>query len=359
MPKIKRHLKDLYSVLENDTKNVPDKAYLCKLMESIEQEITDIIRKNDEMADRIRCLEDENDWFKSALDALPNPIFLKNERGEFTYFNSRYEGYFNMKSEDFLYKTVLDLEYLQPEERKKYQSEDMRLIINSQETHYICDFPNETDPERKALYWSKGFTTNNTGQKGLIGEIVDISLQERLKEDAENELQKLTITNTQIRYLMKHDGLTGLYNRRIIDDFVNSRYQEGKWLNLPVSLLLIDIDYFKQINDKFGHLEGDRILQAFSKILEKLCSDEDLLIRYGGEEFLIIIKKDKSVGIEIAERIRVYTENNLTLQDNSNVTVSIGVTELVDEDTIFECVQRADKAMYLAKSQGRNSIFVK
>lgn len=358
MEKIKKHLKELFSALEDDTTSVGNKDKLCNLLKSLEHEITDICNHNNEMEDKIQYLQSENDWFKAALDSLPNPIFLKNERAEFTYFNSRYEAYFDMKAEDFLHKTVLDLEYLSPEEREKYQREDMKLIKTCQEKHYICNFPNEKNPARKALYWSKGFTTMNTKRRGLIGEIVDISQQERLKEDAENELQKLTVANTKIQYLMKHDGLTGLYNRRIIEDFINSQYQNEKWTDSPISLLLIDIDHFKRINDNFSHLEGDHILQEFAKILEKLCSSEDLLIRYGGEEFLIIIDNDKSVGIQIAEQIRSYTEHNLILPDQSYVTVSIGVTELFAEETFFECIQRADQAMYFAKSQGRNRIFV-
>lgn len=358
MEKIKEYLKDLLAVLEDETTSVQNKSHLRHLIESIEQAIAGVAQQNNELENRIQHLEAENDWFQSAFNALPNPVFLKDEHGEFAYVNAKYEAYFNIKSDDLLHKTVLNLKYLTPEKREKYQNEDMRLIKTSQETHYICDFPNETSLIRRALYWSKGFTTENTKQRGLIGEIVDISQQEQLKEDAENELQKLAVTNTKIQYLMKHDGLTGLYNRRIIDDFINAEYQDGKWVDLPICALLLDIDHFKCVNDNFGHLEGDRILQEFAKILEKLCRHEDLLIRYGGEEFLIITHNNKFVGGEMAERIRIYTQQHLTLPDQNHVTVSIGVAEVNAQNTFSECVQRADQAMYFAKGQGRNRVFV-
>lgn len=359
MEEIKKQLKELCSILDDSAVSLEDKRNLYHLIESIESETVDIIRKNHDMICRVQQLEMENEWFRTAFDSLPNPIFMKNRDAEFVYFNSRYEDYFHMNAGDFLHKTVLDLEYLAPEERKRYQEEDMRLIRTSQESHCICDFPDESNPTRKALYWSKGFVTKNTSQHGLIGEIVDISQREQLIEKAKKELQKLTDTNTKIQYLMKCDRLTELYNRRIIDDLISAQYKDGTWISLPISILLIDIDHFKQINDNFGHAQGDHILREFAKIMQKLCRNEDLLIRYGGEEFLIITHHKKSEGERMAEQIRAYTESHLTLPDQSHVTVSIGVTELLAEDSFLECVNRVDQAMYSAKNGGRNRVVVK
>ncbi|AZV42887.1 transmembrane protein [Peribacillus asahii] len=147
------------------------------------------------------------------------------------------------------------------------------------------------------------------------------------------------------------DGLTEIANRRTFDSII-MEYVETR---TPFSLILLDIDCFKLVNDTYGHLIGDDVLKYLSRIMESFCEEEDLCFRYGGEEFVILIKhKTESDTFHIAERLRIRIAET-TSPTGKPITISLGVTSLQPEDqhpkTIIE---RADKALYQSKSDGRN-----
>ncbi|MCK4707238.1 MAG: GGDEF domain-containing protein, partial [Gammaproteobacteria bacterium] len=136
-------------------------------------------------------------------------------------------------------------------------------------------------------------------------------------------------------------------------------YVHWKRYQVPLSLIVIDIDYFKKINDNYGHMAGDKVLQTLAKLIQNNVRETDLLTRYGGEEFAIIMPDtDQEAAIGVAEKLRIETENcAFHYRDTRvNITISCGITEFKDKnkdnpETVFE---RADAALYKAKDAGRN-----
>lgn len=157
------------------------------------------------------------------------------------------------------------------------------------------------------------------------------------------------------------DSLTGVFNRRTFFELAEREFARAQRSSVPVSLLLLDLDHFKQINDTHGHLAGDRVLVAFAHLLQECVRQEDLLMRYGGEEFgILLYNVDDAAARQLAERIRAQTEQAPIIINGGTImlTVSIGIATRRNSDTtsIDLLLARADEALYLAKRRGRNCV---
>ncbi|WLQ12649.1 GGDEF domain-containing protein [Hahella aquimaris] len=170
----------------------------------------------------------------------------------------------------------------------------------------------------------------------------------------------------QAKYLTEltiQDGLTGVKNRRYFDQILNADLRRASRLNYPISLLLIDIDHFKRVNDRYGHLVGDECLvQTAQTLMRQLQRNSDVLARYGGEEFGIILPGvDAEEAAALAEKLRraVAACAVWNLSDPVSVTISIGGVSGVPRETMTpkQLLELADKALYQAKSYGRNCVF--
>ena len=154
------------------------------------------------------------------------------------------------------------------------------------------------------------------------------------------------------------DGLTGLYNRHFLQDHSNQIIASTLRRKKQISLLMCDMDYFKQVNDKFGHDVGDNFLKDTSHILKKCIRDSDIVIRFGGEEFLILlIDTEVGYGLTVAEKIRAAVEEfNFKINDGIlKKTISIGISDFPhDTDGFWQAIKFADVALYKAKENGRN-----
>lgn len=157
------------------------------------------------------------------------------------------------------------------------------------------------------------------------------------------------------------DMLTGLANRRALDEFLRKAQTTAEW-GEPLSVLMLDIDYFKAFNDNFGHGVGDQVLRLMAKVLREKVREQDLPARYGGEE-LIAVLPDADLGAcaELAEGIRrAIAECTITRRSTGeilpNISVSIGVAQYRTGEAITDLIERCDRALYLAKSGGRNRV---
>jgi len=173
--------------------------------------------------------------------------------------------------------------------------------------------------------------------------------------DTHIELKK---QRDQLTMMAMRDQLTGLYNRYYLLEVANHRVARAMRNNISVSLLMLDIDHFKLINDTYGHAEGDAVLKEFSKELKAASRKEDVVARFGGEEFVVFLDhSDLLMASEIAERIRKKVEEMRV--GKIKFTVSIGVAELKNgKEGFSELVVRADNAMYKAKTSGRNRVVI-
>jgi len=160
------------------------------------------------------------------------------------------------------------------------------------------------------------------------------------------------------------DPLTGVKNRTCFEDSINREIDIAHRSGRDLSLLVVDIDHFKAINDSYGHAMGDCVIQRVAQKMAQCMRKSDMLFRYGGEEFVLILSNTPPQGAHLlADRIRKQIENaTYTCQTGEcdeeafNVTVSLGVTSLAEEDDLNTFFQRADEALYDAKQSGRNQV---
>lgn len=160
----------------------------------------------------------------------------------------------------------------------------------------------------------------------------------------------------EVERLSEIDKLTGIYNRRKLDTYMESETQRANRYLHPLSVMLIDIDHFKSINDTYGHTTGDTTLKALAGILMKNIRNSDIVGRYGGEEFLIICPETTNdEAFVLAEKIRKEV-SQYDFPSISQMTISIGIGQYHKKDTINELLNRADSALYQAKDKGRNCV---
>jgi len=161
--------------------------------------------------------------------------------------------------------------------------------------------------------------------------------------------------------LAQKDPLTGICNRAALDEMLQRELSHALRKDTSLSLLVLDIDHFKKINDRYGHIVGDCALKAIAGMVNTCKRDGDLLFRYGGEEFVVLMRDTDLDGAHLlAERIRKYiADNSYTCSGAElNVTVSIGISELQQHDTPVSMFSRADQALYCAKKDGRNKVCI-
>lgn len=171
----------------------------------------------------------------------------------------------------------------------------------------------------------------------------------------------------EAKRLMEHlresslrDAMTGLYNRRFLEEYITTLVSTTQRRDSVFSVLMLDLDYFKQVNDTFGHEAGDKVLKSLAEILAKSVRTSDLVVRYGGEEFLIVLMDTNTEdALKVAEKIRSKVEETKIALPGISLqkTISIGVAEFPsDADTFWQVVKYADVALYAAKTQGRNRV---
>lgn len=194
-----------------------------------------------------------------------------------------------------------------------------------------------------------GFTTDEMSLIGELARVVQLQVDQ-------------AAAAVRLRRSAEMDALTGSMNRRTIDIWIERTFAEAERSGRPVSVLFIDLDHFKSVNDRFGHATGDDCLREVSTALRGVLSDADMFGRYGGEEFIAVLPgRDGADARAVGERMRSAVENVDVRHEGQRVglTVSIGIaTRQRGEDSAAAAVARADKALYAAKRQGRNCVQV-
>lgn len=210
----------------------------------------------------------------------------------------------------------------------------------------------------------------------LIGCIVTKSTEKPLIQEEIDYLTQLaaqtatTITRANIyAEILKHatlDALTGFYNRRQLDERIKQEISSARRKHTSLCAIMIDIDFFKKVNDTYGHSTGDFILKTVSKIIRSRLREYDIAARYGGEEFAILLPfTDETEAAMVAERLRKAVENKVidiekvnTKNDTKTIkiTISLGIYQFKSADKTQDLLMNADKALYEAKESGRNMV---
>jgi diguanylate cyclase (GGDEF)-like protein len=186
----------------------------------------------------------------------------------------------------------------------------------------------------------------------LVVILMDITYQKQAKKE-------LKLLNLRLEHEATHDPLTGAPNRRAILDRLSKELVRAKRRNTKLSIGLCDIDHFKHVNDKYGHQAGDDVLCSFVKAIQNTLRPYDLVGRYGGEEFLLVIPDSIGSGEEgIYERVRatIAEHKMVTRSGEVSITISIGIASSRGDETADVMIATADAALYRAKENGRNQL---
>ncbi len=182
----------------------------------------------------------------------------------------------------------------------------------------------------------------------LVYDATDISISQKMLTDAKASLEKLSVS----------DWLTGLKNRRELDKRLSEEFYRSRRYGTTFSFLLLDIDFFKKVNDQYGHQAGDSVLQFISNTITETLRESDVIARYGGEEFAVIfVDTPIDMAFKVTERLRKIISNTPLDYDGTSITVRIscGLSEIRDDVENGEALTReADTALYESKENGRD-----
>lgn len=288
-----------------------------------------------------RQQEEANHYVRFLLDAQPNLLMVVTG-GEVEYVNQAFLNFIGISSLDDFKQMVLD-------------NEDLVFgthgsVIN--EGGYWLDALLAA-PEKFSIVYLKT-------KKSV--KLVPFALKTNsLPEQNRHLFSFIDITNIenekrQLETQAYTDGLTGVCNRARLQGVLEAELHRARRHNLPLSIILGDIDHFKQVNDTHGHQVGDDVLKKFAKLLRENVRIEDVVARWGGEEFMIVspLNDAYATGL-LAEKLRRLIADE-TFAKVGHVTCSFGVTQARREDTVRTLTERADKALYQAKTGGRNRV---
>ena len=226
--------------------------------------------------------------------------------------------------------------------------------------HYAIGLT-QTDPEILLSNQVNGLTATGLAFGLLLiqwrSHIIQLNQEDRIQE----QQSLLEDSNRRLQRLATEDELTGLANRRLFNLLVKEELVLQQRHGRPPSLILLDIDHFKKVNDRYGHLTGDEVLKSLARVLKGAVRNSDLVCRWGGEEFAILLRHSSaSKAAEVAENLRqkvaaaTFTVDGIPIK----LTISLGISEFDynRENALEEAYQRADHALYRAKNSGRNQV---
>jgi diguanylate cyclase (GGDEF)-like protein/PAS domain S-box-containing protein len=172
-----------------------------------------------------------------------------------------------------------------------------------------------------------------------------------------SEIASLKIKNTDLEQKVNYDMLTNIYNRNYFDSIIDKKFHQMLTLEQELSLIMFDVDYFKKINDQYGHDVGDEALILLVQIVKKMIRKNDIFVRWGGEEFILLIEANFSMVKDIANKLKKYIELETSkLKDIPTITCSFGVVYMGNFNSFDKAYKAVDKKLYLAKRNGRNRV---
>jgi diguanylate cyclase (GGDEF)-like protein len=216
--------------------------------------------------------------------------------------------------------------------------------------------------ETVGLLFLQRLGTTAQAQGGRNAPESKLQLASALGEEVSLALANLKLRDT-LRQQSLRDPLTGLYNRRFLEEYLVHERVRATRKNRPLSVIMLDIDHFKRVNDTFGHLVGDDVLREVSMIIQREVRTVDIVARYGGEEFVVVLPETAEEGaVAFAERVRQrIAEHRVAGEEGEealSLTVSIGVATFPSSsiETVDDLISHADDALYRAKAEGRNKV---
>jgi diguanylate cyclase (GGDEF)-like protein/PAS domain S-box-containing protein len=284
-------------------------------------------------------LRDERDFSEAIIDSLPGLFYLLNREGRFLRWNRNVELVTGANADELARLPAWSLFDDQDAER-------IREAIEAVFREGGCEIDAELNTRDGVSipYHFTGRRVELGGQECLTGAGIDISNQKALE--------------ARLRYQASHDSLTGLVNRNYFEELLRQEFARAKRSETPFSVVMMDIDHFKKVNDHFGHLTGDQVLRRFAESQQARTRTSDILARWGGEEFALLLPEtDLAGGASLAEAVRARVAET-PMPGPGRITVSLAVTAHRDGESVHELLKRLDEALYAAKDSGRNRVVV-
>ncbi|MFN3887127.1 MAG: GGDEF domain-containing protein [Aquabacterium sp.] len=282
---------------------------------------------------------------QSVLDALPTPVFFKDRSGRYQGCNRAFTELMGKQPGELIGLTVYDLS--PPDLARIYEEADEALMRSGGEQRYETQVQRPDGQRRHVLFYKAAVRDEHGEVCGLVGTILDITE----RKDLERRLSDLADL----------DALTGLFNRRAILSHLEGLHADRRQQRLPLCLLMVDVDHFKSINDRFGHAIGDEALVRVASCLRQNLRDGDRVGRIGGEEFLVVLGSTELEDAQgVAERLRLVVAQTCvdTLDGPLRLTVSIGLARSLPDEDWAQVLGRADEGLYAAKRTGRDRVVV-
>ncbi|MER3559094.1 MAG: hypothetical protein C4336_06345 [Armatimonadota bacterium] len=293
-----------------------------------------------------RLVEHANRRFADLFENLPIACFTFDHEGVLHEWNQAAEQLYGYTKGEVLFRSMFEKVFRG--ESAVRMGELMRMVLTGSVLNGIES--EDYDAEGRRHYVLRGvFPLRNPAGEVVGGLVVDVT--DRVEYE-----QQLRLMNEQLQNLAITDGLTGLKNHRAFQDFLEQEFQRAQRYRTSLSLILMDVDRFKQYNDTFGHQAGDEVLKKVAHILCFHARQSDFVVRYGGEEFVVVLPNtDLEDALRVAERFRYAIEH--AQWDLRPVTGSFGVATRTDTmQTRQELIEQVDQALYQAKHTGRNRV---
>lgn len=289
----------------------------------------------------------ETNFLNPKPDAFQSGALITDKNREIVYANAYFSDELNWKIETLLGKSSDDLfthsskiffeSYLMPLLIHEKKCEEIQLALLDGNNNRISIIVSAKMDEQGYIYWS----------------FFNASKRDKLYEELIVTRKELEAQAEVLKSMASTDELTGLMNRRELNLRAPELINQSKRYAHNIALIMIDIDHFKKVNDTFGHIEGDRVLKSLGHRLQKFGRQTDLIARFGGEEFIMLLPDiEINDAYLFAERLhKLVSEVEV---NNTPITVSIGITISDGSQNLHRLSQQADGALYMAKNNGRN-----
>lgn len=321
-------------VFEGKTKNKSVMSYLTPILDENENiiVITGVIKDTTETKNYQQSLINQNTLLETIINTIPDIIFYKDKQSRYFGGNKAFfEGFFGKKKSEVIGKNDFEL-HQDKEVAKAFIERDQEILKNKEDKYTEINILNKDD---KILYL-ESVKTPLINEKGEAWGIVGVARDMTKRKELEDMLTQMSYT----------DKLTGLYNRAYFEEQIN-KLDDNEYY--PLTLIMGDLNGLKAVNDNLGHLEGDKLLVEIAKVLKGSCRKEDLVFRWGGDEFIILLpNSDYKLGKEICNRIQLNCKN--TDKTPIPLSISLGVsTKINKQKDIDEILKEAEDMMYIEK----------
>jgi len=284
--------------------------------------------------------------YSAVLDTLEQQICVMNKQGDIIYVNRSWIAFGlenSGRETDWLNTNYLAACNMPGNGDTTEVIAGIRRVLDGEASSFNYEYPcNSPDKER----WFLMQMHQLAGQETSLYVISHLNItQRKLAED-------------EAEYLSTHDPLTGLYNRRHFENFFASEWHRNLRNRTPISLVMFDLDHFKQLNDQLGHVHGDDCLLRVAHIIRDAARRaDDIAVRWGGEEFILLLGNTAvEAAMSIAEGVRLQVQN-LPPVNGVKVTISAGIASAIPDGPVnHNLISIADKALYQAKQNGRNAV---